>query len=142
MPEGLRLAGIGSPSWQKLRKYTGGIWDFVKSDTGKGVLKCSLAYLLGSMATFVPFLSGLFGRQDSKHLVATITVYFHPARSLGSMFDALILAFSAFIYTTFVSVTSMGISMLFGDVLHLIALGHAIVLIFFIGGGLGVVGWC
>ena len=118
-----------------------GLWDFIRSDTGKGVLKCSLAYLLGSMATFVPFLSALFGRQDSKHLVATITVYFHPARSLGSMFDALILAFSAFLYTAFVSITSMGISVLFGDALHLISLGHAIVLVVFIGGGLGFVGW-
>ena len=57
------------------------------------------------------------------------------------MFDALILAFSAFLYTAFVSVTSMGISVLFGDTLHMMALAHAVVLFFFVGGGLGFIGW-
>jgi hypothetical protein len=105
------------------------------------VLKCALAYLLGSMATFIPGLSSLFGKQDSKHLVATITVYFHPARTMGSMFDALILAFTAFLYTAIVSVVSMSVSVFFADVLGLVALGHAVTLIVFVGGGLGFVGW-
>ncbi|KAI4216744.1 MAG: hypothetical protein LQ351_000692 [Letrouitia transgressa] len=35
----------------------------------------------------------------------------------------------------------MGVSILFGRTLDLIALGHAIVLVFFCGGGLGFVGW-
>ena len=114
---------------------------FVLSETGKGVLKCALAYLLGSMATFIPQLSTLFGKQDSKHLIATVTVYFHPARTMGSMFDALILAFTAFLYTAFVSVVSMSVSVFFADVLGLITLGHAVILIVFVGGGLGFVGW-
>jgi len=105
------------------------------------MFKCALAYLLGSMATFVPALSSLFGKQDSKHLVATITVYFHPARSLGSMLDATRVAFIAFLYTAFVSIVSMSISVLFTDQLHQPALGHAIILVLFVGGGLGFVGW-
>ncbi|EXJ63236.1 hypothetical protein A1O7_03683 [Cladophialophora yegresii CBS 114405] len=114
---------------------------FILSDTGKGVFKCALAYLLGSLATFVPQLSDLFGRQNSKHMVATITVYFHPARSLGSMLDALILATTAFLYVALVSFMSMTVAAFFADTVHLIELGHAIVLIFFVGGGLGVVAW-
>ena len=113
----------------------------MRSDVGRSMLKCALAYLLGSMATFVPIFSSFFGHQDSKHLVATITVYFHPARSLGSMFDASILAMIAFLYTAFVSIVSMSISVLFTDYLHVVAIGHAIVLILFVGGGLGFVGW-
>lgn len=74
-------------------------------------------------------------------MVATITVYFHPARSLGSMFDALICAFAAFLYAAFVSITSMSVSAFFSDTLDLMPLGHAIVLIVFCGGGLGFVGW-
>ncbi|KAL8658644.1 MAG: hypothetical protein Q9226_000859 [Calogaya cf. arnoldii] len=62
--------------------------DFATSRTGKGVLKCSIAYLLGSLATFVPAIAAMLGQQDGKHMVATITVYFHPARSQGSMFEA------------------------------------------------------
>ncbi|KAL6235393.1 hypothetical protein BDW75DRAFT_230355 [Aspergillus navahoensis] len=114
---------------------------FVTSELGIGVLKCSLAYLLGSLATFVPVLTALLGHQDSKHMVATITVYFHPARSEGSMFKALICAFLAFIYTAFISITSMWVEMFFQDTLHLLPLGHAIVLIVFCGGGLGFIGW-
>lgn len=111
------------------------------SDTGKGVFKCSLAYFLGSLATFVPFLRDFLGQQDGKHMVATITVYFHPARSLGSMFDALVCAFAAFLYAAFISITSMCVSAFFTDVLDLMPVGHAIVLILFCGGGLGFIGW-
>lgn len=63
-------------------------WGFATSKTGLGILKCSLAYLLGSSATLVPAVSGLIGnKQDSKHMVATVTVWFHPARSIGSMHE-------------------------------------------------------
>ena len=82
-----------------------------------------------------------FFRGDNKHLVATITVYFHPARSLGSMFDASILASIAFLYTAFVSLVSMSVSVLFTDYLHSVALGHFLVLVLLVGGGLGFVGW-
>lgn len=115
--------------------------DLIRSDTGKAMFKCALAYLLGSMATFVPVFSNMFGHQDSKHLIATITVYFHPARSLGSMLDASICASVAFLYTTFVSIVSMSISVLFTDYLHQVAIGHAIILFLFVGGGLGFIGW-
>ncbi|KAI9769527.1 MAG: hypothetical protein M1840_004004 [Geoglossum simile] len=80
----------------------GELYRFAFSSTGQGILKCSLAYLLGSMVTFVVPIAALLGRHDGKHMVATITVYFNPARSQGS---------------------------------------HAIVLIVFLGGGLGFVGW-
>ncbi|KAL8902513.1 MAG: hypothetical protein Q9207_004633 [Kuettlingeria erythrocarpa] len=116
-------------------------WDFSNSRVGKGVLKCSIAYFLGSLATFVPAIANMLGQQDGKHMVATITVYFHPARSQGSMFEAVILATLAFAYAAFIGFTSMGVSILFGRVFDLIALGHAIVLIVFCGGGLGFVGW-
>ncbi|KAK2750654.1 hypothetical protein FQN57_002727 [Myotisia sp. PD_48] len=114
---------------------------FMQSETGKGVLKCSLAYLIGSLATFVPVLSNFLGQQDGKHTVATVTVYFHPARTRGSMLEALIFAFIACVYAAFISITSMSVSVLFEDVFHLLPLGHAIVLIVFCGGGLGLIGW-
>lgn len=113
---------------------------YASSPTGIGILKCSLAYILGSLATFVPFIAGILGKNDGKHIVATITVYFHPARSAGSMLEAVILAFAAFLYAAFVSFSSMAVSAYFGGH-HLLVLGHVIVLIFFCGGGLGLVGW-
>jgi hypothetical protein len=121
-----------------------GLWDkvyaFAVSEHGKGVFKFGLAYLLGSLATFIPFISSFLGHQDGKHVVATVTVYFHPARSRGSMIKALICAILAFLYTTFVSVTSMCVSMFFEN-LDLLVVGHIIVLIVFCGGGFAFIGW-
>lgn len=116
-------------------------WSFATSETGRGVLKCSLAYLLGSMATFIPAIRDILGQQDGKHMVATITVYFHPARSRGSMYEAFLCAFTAFAYASFMSIASMCVSVLFADVLDLMPVGHIIVLIVFCGAGLGFVGW-
>lgn len=134
-------SGTNPVSWRYLEHHIHKSWDFVTSDVGKGMFKCALAYLLGSMATFLPAISAWFGRQDSKHMVATVTVYFHPARSFGSMLEAATVAIVAFMYTAVVSLVSMSISVLFTDVFHLIAVGHAVILVFFIGGGLGYIGW-
>ena len=72
--------------------------------------------------------------------MATVTVYFHPARSQGSMYEAVLFALLAFVYSAIVSVASMGVSVGF-DRLGLQVLGHAIVLVTFCGAGLGFVGW-
>ncbi|KAF1963582.1 hypothetical protein CC80DRAFT_460415 [Byssothecium circinans] len=116
------------------------VYAYATSPVGINILKCSLAYILGSLATFVPFIAGLLGKNDGKHIVATITVYFHPARSAGSMIEAILLAFAAFLYAAFASFTSMAVSVFFGRQ-HLLIIGHVIVLIVFCGGGLGLVGW-
>ncbi|WVQ80107.1 hypothetical protein IAT38_002208 [Cryptococcus sp. DSM 104549] len=63
------------------------------------VFKCAVAYLIASLFTFVPFLSRLLSRgtetdshgrvnykpADQAHMVATIVVYFNPAKTLGNM---------------------------------------------------------
>ncbi|KAK3113572.1 hypothetical protein LTR53_009017 [Teratosphaeriaceae sp. CCFEE 6253] len=124
-----------------VRDQASAAYTFVLSPTGLGILKCSLAYLLASLATLVPAISGAIGHaQDSKHMVATVTVWFHPARSIGSMHEATILAMIALCYSGLVSFTSMAVSMYFGNQ-DLLLVGHALVLILFIGGGLGFVAW-
>ena len=111
-----------------------------QSKTARGVFKCSIAYLLGSCGTFVPFISNWLGKQDGKHIVATVTVYFHASRTAGSMIEATICATIAFLYAAFLSVSSMAVSIMFGQWDRLV-LGHIIVLVFFLGGGLGLVAW-
>ncbi|KAJ5724902.1 hypothetical protein N7493_006630 [Penicillium malachiteum] len=121
------------------------LWTWIyKTGTAEqsiGIFKCSLAYLLGSMATFIPVISTFLGHQDGKHMVATVTVYFHPARTIGSMYRASICALLAFCYSAFLSITSMLLENLFQDTLDMPVFGHALVLIVFVGGGLGFVGW-
>ena len=113
---------------------------FATSKTGIGIFKCSIAYLLGSLATFVPAIAGLLGKNDGKHMAATVAVYFHPARSAGSMLQAFVLAWIAFVYAAVVDFSSMGISVFFGQQ-DLIVVGHTIILLVFCGGGLGFVAW-
>lgn len=123
-----------------IRRRANDAWQFMKSSTGQGILKCSIAYLLGSLATFIPAIANLIGRGDSKHMVATVTVYFHPARTIGSMHEGAVLAFIGFCYAAFISVTSMAVSVFFAD-RGLLEVGHLMILIVFCGAGLGFVAW-
>ena len=125
---------------QRLRIKADAAWKFAKSSKGQGVLKCSLAYTLGSLATFVPAISSLIGKADSKHVVCTVTVWFSPARTIGSMHEGVILALIGFCYATFISFSSMAVSLGFGQ-RGLLQVGHAIVLTVFCGGGLGFIAW-
>lgn len=105
------------------------------------MIKCSMAYVMACMATFVPLLYNFLGHGDGKHLVATIVVYFHPARSAGSMIEAAMLGTIAFLYAVVISVASMAVSVLCETQFELIELGYTLVLIIFVGGGLGLIGW-
>lgn len=108
---------------------------------GRGVLKCTVAYTIASLATFVPFLANFLGKPEGKHVVATITVYFHPARSVGSMIEAILIAVVAVAYAEAVSLLSMVTSVFFGSTMHLVTLSHVLVVVVFIGGGFGFMGW-
>jgi hypothetical protein len=111
------------------------------SAKGKGVLKCTLAYTIASLWTFWSPLSNLLGKPDGKHVVATITVYFHPARTEGSMIEAGTIAACAVLYAELVSIMSMGASVFFGSVMGWVVFAHALVLVVFIGGAFGFMGW-
>ncbi|KAI0024156.1 Fusaric acid resistance protein-like-domain-containing protein [Xylariomycetidae sp. FL0641] len=117
------------------------LWAWLKSPNGRGTLKCSIAYLLASMGTFFHPAAKLLGPLDGKHIVATIVTYFHPARTVGSQLEAVAISVVAVCYAIIVGTCSMGVSVLFGDGLDMIELGHAIILVLFIGFGLGFLGW-
>ncbi|KAF1737790.1 uncharacterized protein CRV24_003417 [Beauveria bassiana] len=116
-------------------------FQWLDTTPGRGVLKCTIAYTLASMATFVPILSDFLGKPNGKHVVATITVYFHAARSTGSMIEAILIAIVAVAYAELVSILSMATSVLVGSVFGLATLAHILVVVVFIGGGFGIMGW-
>ncbi|KAK3325183.1 Fusaric acid resistance protein-like-domain-containing protein [Apodospora peruviana] len=115
--------------------------EWLGSPQGRGVLKCTLAYTLASLFTFWSPLSDFLGKPDGKHVVATITVYFHPARTAGSMIEAILVAIVAVAYAETVSILSMCTSVLVGGVWGMVRLAHALVLVVFIGGSFGFIGW-
>ncbi|KAI8052769.1 hypothetical protein BDF21DRAFT_371567 [Thamnidium elegans] len=62
---------------------------FSLSYNQKMVLKCSFAYLLGSLFTFIPILNQMLGTARlSSHVIATVTVFFNPSKSVGGMVEA------------------------------------------------------
>lgn len=78
---------------------------------------------------------------DGKHIVATIVTYFHPARSGGSQIEAISIAIIAVCYAMLIGICSMATSVLLGDVLDMEKFSYALILIVYIGFGLGFVGW-
>ena len=116
-------------------------WTFATSENGHDIFKCSVAYLLASLATFFPRAARVLGtNQDSSQLVASVVVWFDPARTLGSMDQAVLLALLSFIYSAFIGYACMGVAAFF-ESKNLISVGHAIVLFFGIGCGLGLISW-
>lgn len=111
-------------------------FDFLGSKKVKMVLKCSMAYLLGSMAVYYPRARDLYGLSDNKHMIATVTVYFHPARTAGSMAESIFYAALALLYSLICAILSMLISAAFYD-FNKRFLGYLIDLILFLGFGLG-----
>ncbi|OZJ03588.1 hypothetical protein BZG36_03053, partial [Bifiguratus adelaidae] len=79
------------------------------------VLKCSIAYGIASLFTFIPALNDVIGgNRVSSHLVATTTVFFNPAKTLGGMTEA---AFIGSGYVTFAILVCLG-SMLTTEYLY------------------------
>ncbi|KAG7439468.1 uncharacterized protein BT62DRAFT_913494 [Guyanagaster necrorhizus] len=86
----------------------------------RNIFKCALAYVLASLFTYSPHLSGLisdlvtYGSNErrplpSGHMVATVAVYFNPAKTTGSMIEADIFCIFGLFYAAFVSLTSMSL---------------------------------
>lgn len=101
----------GSRILSSVTQYASSIKDFLYQH--RFVLKCSLAYLLASLAVYNTQLSRLLGKSDNKHVVATVAVYFHPSRTFGSMHQSLIFTVISITFSFSVSVISTSISSYF-----------------------------
>ncbi|KAJ3519837.1 hypothetical protein NMY22_g13018 [Coprinellus aureogranulatus] len=88
----------------------------------RNTLKCAIAYLIASLFTFEPHLSALFSGLvsygnsgdpserlplPSGHMVATIAVYFNPAKTIGAMIEADLFVLMGLVYTSIVSLGAM-----------------------------------
>lgn len=116
------------------------VWGSLTAPQNHGLVKCVLAYFIASLAVFVPQFSEFLGHGDGKHFVATCTVYFHPSRSMGSMIQATIYALMALSWAVLISVSSMATAIGFNQIDHR-SLGHAVVLLVYVCGGVGFIGY-
>ncbi|KAF9049707.1 Fusaric acid resistance protein-like-domain-containing protein [Panaeolus papilionaceus] len=81
----------------------------------RNTLKCSIAYFIASLFTFSPLLSQLvsdwmpYGPSDPTtplpigHMIATIAVYYNPAKTVGSMIEADLFCVFGLVYAAFVA---------------------------------------
>ncbi|BGP30214.1 hypothetical protein JCM10296v2_001966 [Rhodotorula toruloides] len=115
----------------------------ILSPLAKNVAKCVLSYFLAELFTVVPFLSDALGSPfdvdgpiRNAHVVATVAVYFMPSRTMGAMVEADIFLSLAALFAIFLSCSSMAMTV-FLDAYDLLTLGHALVLVLWIGCGYG-----
>ncbi|KAI5117857.1 hypothetical protein M0805_007700 [Coniferiporia weirii] len=82
----------------------------------RNILKCAVAYFIASLFTFVPVLSHLIGSissngetkpSPSAHMVATVAVYFNPAKTAGAMLEADLYCLLGLAWASFISLGSM-----------------------------------
>ncbi|CAG8672893.1 12627_t:CDS:2, partial [Cetraspora pellucida] len=106
----------------------------------KNIIKCALAYFLASLLTYVPHLNEFcgFDKSYNSHLVATVSVFFDPAKSFGGIYEAVFYAIIGGIYGMSVSVGSMLCAVWFNE--HdMNILGHIISVVFWCGGSMFIV---
>lgn len=125
------LAKNGNNSTSKITKLSA----LFKSKEFCNVMKCSIAYLIASLVVYTP-LRKLYGISENKHMAATVAVYFHPARTAGSMIESIFFVFLSLAYSGFMAVTSMFVSRAFSH-WDLKLVGFAIELFVFCAFGLG-----
>ncbi|CAO3595551.1 unnamed protein product [Absidia cylindrospora] len=113
---------------------TRGLQALTLTPQSKMVLKCSFAYFLGSLFTFVPALNALIGyNHTSSHLVATATVFFNPAKTLGGMVEAAAYGWGYTLFALVICIGSMISTDYFVD-LGYFDIAHTISLMFWLSG--------
>jgi len=74
------------------------------------------------------------------HMVATIAVYYHPAKTLGAMIEADIYVVLAFLFSVMIGISSMATASYLHDQNQEV-LSNIIVVTVFVGLAMGLVGW-
>uniref|UniRef100_A0A060TDH9 ARAD1D06908p n=1 Tax=Blastobotrys adeninivorans TaxID=409370 RepID=A0A060TDH9_BLAAD len=141
---GLNIVGSasGTPRWARsnpgyLSAFTQRIKTLYEDPDFRNVLKCALAYLICSMAVYSS-LTKLYGKSDNKHMVCTTSVYFHPARTAGSMMESVLFTTISLTYSFIMAFLSMLVSAIFYEH-NLPYLGYTIDIIVFCAIGFGII---
>lgn len=78
--------------------------------TFREVMKCCIAYLISTLGVYWAPFDHFFGNTDSKHIIATVAIYFHPTRTKGSMHQTLIFVIISVTFSFAVSLACRWIS--------------------------------
>lgn len=118
----------------------------------RSIFKCALAYLAASLFTYSAFLSrwlaSFLPNNDpdddvpfsNLHMIATVAVYFHPAKTLGAMIEADLYALGAFLYAIALGFCSMAVAVFLHETNRVI-ISDIISVLVFLGFGMALVGY-
>lgn len=118
----------------------------------RSIFKCSLAYLFASLftysATLSRWLASFLPNNDpdgdvpfsNLHMIATVAVYFHPAKTLGAMIEADLFALGAFVYAITLGFCSMAVAVFLHET-DRIVISDIVSVLFFLGIGIALVGY-
>ncbi|PVH14562.1 uncharacterized protein CXQ87_002706 [Candidozyma duobushaemuli] len=98
---------------RRLRRLRSKMARLYRSEMFRNILKCSIAYLVASMGVYWTPFDNFLGVTDSKHVVATTAVYFHPARTKGSMHQSIMFVIISLSFSFLVSLFCRSISTFF-----------------------------
>ncbi|KAN0063291.1 hypothetical protein ACQY0O_004455 [Thecaphora frezii] len=118
----------------------------------RNIVKCVIAYFVASLFTFSPTLSSNMARllpnhdPDARvpfsnlHMIATVAVYFHPAKTLGAMLEADFFALIAFTFAVALGLSSMAIAVFLHEA-DMLFVSDILSVLFFLGFGMALVGY-
>lgn len=118
----------------------------------RSIFKCALAYLFASLFTYSAplsrWLASFLPNNDpdddvplsNLHMIATVAVYFHPAKTLGAMIEADIFALGAFVYAVALGFFSMAVAVFLHETDRII-ISDIVSVLFFLGLGMALVGY-
>lgn len=113
----------------------------------RGILKCSIAYFIATLFTFVPALSKLIASPfdldhpiRGSHSIATVATYYNPAKSLGEMMEADIFMIWAASFALLACLGSMSTAVWLNEIgLH--TTSHVVIVVIWLAGSMGLVAW-
>jgi len=75
----------------------------------KKIIKCALAYFLTSLFTFIPTLYEITRLKGSPniHLIASVAVFFNPAKTVGGMYEAVFYSIIGGLYGSLIGIGCM-----------------------------------
>ncbi|CBQ71786.1 related to BRE4-protein involved in endocytosis [Sporisorium reilianum SRZ2] len=118
----------------------------------RSIFKCALAYLLALLFTYSTTLSSWLASFlpnndpdddvpfSNLHMIATVAVYFHPAKTLGAMIEADVFALGAFVYAIALGFFSMAVAVFLHETDRII-ISDIVSVLFFLGIGMALVGY-
>ncbi|SPO24753.1 related to BRE4 - protein involved in endocytosis [Ustilago trichophora] len=145
-------AGVFAPLSTTARSLKGLVTGTNLTLFHRSIFKCALAYFLASLFTYSPILSrwlaSFLPNNDpdddvpfsNLHMIATVAVYFHPAKTLGAMVEADIFALGAFVYAVTLGFCSMAVAVFLHETDRVI-ISDIISVLVFLGLGMALVGY-